>query len=127
MSSDKGGFEGAAAGALIGIFVVVVVVVLIVGFWLAVRIINCLIRAFLISPRSKALWLTTGGVVASLVLARVTGGIGAFYISAAVSFLALLISAKAIQLSNDPLYQAEPSREHFVDELLHKNWWPQAA
>jgi hypothetical protein len=123
MSSDKGGFEGAAAGAIIGIFVVVVVVVLIVGFWLAIRIINCLIRAFLISPRSKALWLTTGGVVASLVLARVTGGIAAFYISAAVSFLALLICAKAVELSNDPLYQPEPSRENFMNELFH-NWWP---
>jgi Ca2+/Na+ antiporter len=125
MASDSGRFEGAAAGTLVGIFIVVLVVVLVLAFWVAWRIFNCIVRAFLTRPTCLALWLTAAGVAVSLALARLTGGMAMFYVSTAISFLALLISAQAVLLSSDPLYQPEPSREQFVDEIRH--WFPRVA
>src|SRR5436190_19594807 len=57
---NYGGYDGGGgdiAGSIIIMVGIIIIVVLILGIWLLVKAVNCIVRAFALHPKSKALWI----------------------------------------------------------------------
>ncbi len=123
MAGSSSGWEDGLAGSFVGLFILLAIVALIALIWLSVRVLNCVVNGFALAPRSKALWLSLAASLVFLLVALVTGA-GWLLVVAALSFLSLLICAKAIALTHKPLFLREPSREELLSGVIHVDqWW----
>lgn len=123
---SSGSWDDELAGSLIGLFILFSIVALVILIWASVRIINTLINGFAHAPRSKVLWLSLAAAVAFAVLALVTGAAWSL-VGSAVSFIVLLVCARAVELTHAPLFEREPSREELMGQVVHVDEWWQAA
>lgn len=125
MASSRDSFGDAAAGSLVGLAALIVVAVLVFAVWLMVRIVNCVIQAFTLRPRSRMLRGCLAAFVLFLVLAALTQWpvFGAF---AWLAFVALAVASQAVVLTHRPTFAEPQSTREFLDDVV-KDWWPQAA
>jgi uncharacterized membrane protein HdeD (DUF308 family) len=119
------GWEDELAGSLVGIAVIVVAVTAIIGVWLAVRAVNCILSAFTAEPRSRLLWGLLGATVilAALLLATQLALFGAL---ALATLLGLLLVSRAVVLSHRAAFAEPQTAKGFLDDVVH-DWWPEAA
>lgn len=114
-----------AMGSLAGLVIIVTVVAIVISAWLAVRAANSIISAFSLTPRSRMLW---GGLASGLVLLLLglATGLPLFFVLAGLAFVFLLITAQAVVLTHQPVFEEPRDARQFMDEVL-TDWWPQAA
>lgn len=125
-----GGYGGAGdiAGNIIIMVGIIIIVVLIIGIWLLVKAANCIVRAFALHPKSKALWLALIIFCLSvgfMVYVSLTQTDQTWYAIAetalGLSFLGLVITSRCVELANSETFERE--RGPLVQEVLHRPWW----
>ncbi len=125
---SSGGGGGDIAGSIILMVGIIIIVVLIIGIWLLTKAVNCIVRAFALHPRSKALWIALLIFLLSiglLVYVSLTQTEQTWYTLAetalGISFISLVITARCVELANSETFERE--REPLVQEVLHRPWW----
>jgi hypothetical protein len=92
--------------------------------WVAVKVVELILRALVLDPQNKALWVAGGSVALSATLVLVTAGqspaLNAF---AFASGAALLLVAKIIEIKHELLFLQPFNGDSFTQALLHEPWW----
>ena len=95
----------------------------IVVIWLIVKSAELVIRVIVAHPRNRAIWIALAILLAAALAAAVSGGNSIAVSLFDLSILSLLVTAKAVELYHDQLFQPEIARDDVVREVLHEPWW----
>jgi hypothetical protein len=117
------------AGNLAGGCLIILLIVFAIGVFVAVKLLQMVVKAFVRQPKNKVLWGCLGSVVFFAVLSAVTGsGVVQAYsvayvagVVAHLSLIALLITAYTINIIYDHTFQRQ--KRAIVQEVLHTPWW----
>jgi hypothetical protein len=98
--------------------------ILLIGFYLIVKTVNVVYRAFKAAPRNVFLWAATVSVVASVAGTIGSKGQVLAVIALVISALSLIIIARIIDLRhNHLLHENIPT----IDKVLRRKWWRGAS
>lgn len=108
---------GAALGAM-------VVASLLLTAWLVAKLVEVVVRAWIIAPRNRLLWVATAVcvVLAALVALR-AGEVLALNLLAGTALGALLLVSKGIDICYDTLLQRALTVDTLRHEVLHEPWF----
>lgn len=104
--------------------VAVAAVAILITIWLTVKAAELVIRVMVAHPTNKAMWVALGAFFLATLGPLLTHGQYPFLDAMPfVALLALIVTAKVVELSHDRLLQREWSPEAVVHEVLHEPWW----
>lgn len=116
------------AGSFVGLALLLAIVTMLITIWLAVKAVELLVRVGVSHPDNRALQVAGGIAGGAIVLAALLGERFPVLVAlAGLSLLALLATAKAVELYYDERLQPEVSREYVLDQVLHQPWWSAEA
>jgi hypothetical protein len=123
-----GNILGDIAGNIILMIGIIIIVALLIGVWLLTKAVNCIVRAFALHPRSKALWVALIMFCLSISLmiyVCLTQTDQTWYSIAetalGLSFIGLVITSRCVELANAKVFERQ--REGIVTEVIHRPWW----
>ncbi len=112
------------AGAAFG---VLLVVGLIVTIWLLSKMVEMVVRVWMIDPHNRVLRWATGIAVGMLLLCGLTGGqLAPINALAGLAVGALLLVCKILDVYYDTLLQREITKETVIHDVLHEPWFAAA-
>ena len=118
-------FDETLAENLMGVALLVAIVLLALGIWAVVKAVELVVRQLLAHPDNRPLRIALGAALLLSLPAVLLGGrFPIFLLLWWLSLLALVITARVVQLYDDPQVQLEPpGRDALVDQVLHQPWW----
>jgi hypothetical protein len=117
MSSRQDDELGAALGA-------VVVVSILITAWLLSKALEMVIRVWMVDPRNRLLWWTTGiALVMVLLLALTAGQVPVVNALTGLAVTALLLVCKALDMYYDTLLQQQLTRGGVIHDVLQEPWF----
>lgn len=122
MHARPAGEDGLAMNVA-GLALLLTLVALLALAWCLAKIASLLVRVWGRHPRSKALWIATGSVLLLTGGAALAPDQPAVMSLAGLSLIGLVLTARAVDLYHDPLFQRELTRDTFVHQVLHEPWW----
>jgi hypothetical protein len=99
-------------------------VIIVISIWLTIKYIELVVRAFMLNPRFKPLWVATGFMIIMSLIAYFNQFenwivVEIYYLS----HLILIVMSKAIEVYHGEVVKKEVTKEMVVDEVLHSPWW----
>lgn len=95
-----------------------------IAVWIGIKATELVVRVMTEHPSNRPMVAAIGLLVFLCGLAVLTQGRnGAVNVLAALSFLTLLFTAKAVELYYDPMVQVEVSKEYLLNEVLNEPWF----
>lgn len=118
------GWEDFLVGSWVGLMIFLVVVGLVAMAWATVKAVEVIVRAFVIDPWNKALWVAAGGFLLAATLAASTAGqLPVLNALVLASGAVLLLVAKIVEIYHEQLLLQDWSKESLSHALLHEPWW----
>ena len=97
------------------------IVALILAVWITVKGINLVIRSFCRRPRNFWLWFFLISGIGATVVTILTRGNPIAAVAAVLCLIALVITARIIDILANDLFQKQP--EPLLTSVLRKPWW----
>jgi hypothetical protein len=134
--SHGDGLDGSDAAGAILLGIICLAVILFTAY-LLVRAAYLVASVLARYPKNPPLWIALATCIVTWVLAGVAvevpkvinpQQVTVLFAVAGVSSLALLITAKVVELANDPLFQRERTGAMVLDDVVHPtHWWGDEA
>lgn len=116
------------AGSFVGLTILLAIVAVAVIVWLVVKAAALVVRVGVAHPDNLALRIAGGVCIGTILLAGLFGERVPMLVGLAVmSIIALVVTAKAVELYYDERLQPEVTREYVLDQVLHQPWWASEA
>lgn len=116
------------AGSFVGLAILLAIVATAIVVWLVVKAVALVVRVVVAHPDNRALRVAGGVFVGTILLAGLLGEHAPVLIGLVViSAIALVLTAKAVELYYDERLQPEVTREYVLDQVLHQPWWSSEA
>ena len=115
--------EELGAGLVVGACIIAVVLAVIL-LWMTIKALELVVRVMLAHPRNKPMWVSISIFVFFVLVTLVTQGQDA--VVNALAFLAgasALLTAKAVEMYYNELFQKHLDKDALVKEVLHEPWW----
>lgn len=118
------GWEDFLVGSWVGLTIFLVVVGLVAMAWATVKAVEVIVRAFVIDPWNKALWVAAGGFLLAATLAASTAAqVPVLNALVLATGAVLLLVAKIVEIYHEQLLLQDWSKESLSHALLHESWW----
>jgi hypothetical protein len=122
---SRSGYGADIDGEIAGGVVAIAIVILVIAIYLAVKAINLIVRVLAKYPHVKVLWWLLASAVVFTALSGATVRWptlqGLCGMVAALSWIALLIACKVVEIRYDQLFLQ--GNVNTIHQVLHQPWW----